>query len=178
MNITLSKSVNESLECGWTWSFSLKSLKMAIAVNSSLPASHTHAWILFSLVTLTSRFEATRGLFWDGHRDVEPQLDDEKDTWTWLLFSLQVSAPAGERLTRDSDLTSPGQHLSWHHLSKLLHRTNGRTFGPPTCDLTFNRPIHDGSSVISGNPSAPKPRPYYSRPTHSWNYQIFEHQFA
>ncbi|GBL91251.1 hypothetical protein AVEN_195136-1 [Araneus ventricosus] len=33
----------------------------------------------FGLVILTSRFEATRGLFWDGPRNFEPQSDDEDD---------------------------------------------------------------------------------------------------
>ncbi|GBO41563.1 hypothetical protein AVEN_149314-1 [Araneus ventricosus] len=32
------------------------------------------------LVTLTSRFEATRGLFWDGSRKFEPRSDVEDDT--------------------------------------------------------------------------------------------------
>ncbi|GBL92602.1 hypothetical protein AVEN_123779-1 [Araneus ventricosus] len=35
---------------------------------------------MFSLVILTSRFEATRGLFWDGPRNFEPRSDDEDDT--------------------------------------------------------------------------------------------------
>ncbi|GBN87281.1 hypothetical protein AVEN_16232-1, partial [Araneus ventricosus] len=34
----------------------------------------------FSLVILTSRFEETRGLFWDGPRNFEPRSDDEIDT--------------------------------------------------------------------------------------------------
>ncbi|GBM24737.1 hypothetical protein AVEN_141811-1 [Araneus ventricosus] len=33
------------------------------------------------LVILTSRFEATRGLFWDEPRNFEPRSDDEDDTW-------------------------------------------------------------------------------------------------
>ncbi|GBM77951.1 hypothetical protein AVEN_121935-1, partial [Araneus ventricosus] len=33
----------------------------------------------FSLAILTARFEASRGLFWDGLRNFEPQLDDEDD---------------------------------------------------------------------------------------------------
>ncbi|GBL82219.1 hypothetical protein AVEN_252406-1 [Araneus ventricosus] len=35
----------------------------------------------FSLVILTSRFEATRGLFRDGPRHFEPRSDDEDDAW-------------------------------------------------------------------------------------------------
>ncbi|GBM91568.1 hypothetical protein AVEN_84476-1, partial [Araneus ventricosus] len=35
------------------------------------------ASVSFSLVILTSRFEATGGLFWEGPRNVEPRSDDE-----------------------------------------------------------------------------------------------------
>ncbi|GBM70969.1 hypothetical protein AVEN_102907-1 [Araneus ventricosus] len=35
----------------------------------------------FCFVILTSRFEATRGLFWDGPRNFQPRLDDEGVTW-------------------------------------------------------------------------------------------------
>ncbi|GBL80745.1 hypothetical protein AVEN_165120-1, partial [Araneus ventricosus] len=34
----------------------------------------------FSLVIFKSRFEAIRGLFWDGPRNFEPRSDDEGDT--------------------------------------------------------------------------------------------------
>ncbi|GBM59054.1 hypothetical protein AVEN_7430-1 [Araneus ventricosus] len=34
----------------------------------------------FVLVIVTSRFEATQGLFWDGPRNFEPWSDDEDDT--------------------------------------------------------------------------------------------------
>ncbi|GBM06826.1 hypothetical protein AVEN_173586-1 [Araneus ventricosus] len=40
----------------------------------------------FSLSTLTSRFEATRGPFWDGPHHFEPRSDDE-DIWAGTLFS-------------------------------------------------------------------------------------------
>ncbi|GBM10226.1 hypothetical protein AVEN_177494-1 [Araneus ventricosus] len=36
--------------------------------------------LVLVLVILTSRFEATRGLFWDGPRNFEPRSDDEDDT--------------------------------------------------------------------------------------------------
>ncbi|GBM17764.1 hypothetical protein AVEN_99646-1 [Araneus ventricosus] len=39
-----------------------------------------HIATKFSLVVLASRFEATRGLFWDGPRNFEPRSDDEDDT--------------------------------------------------------------------------------------------------
>ncbi|GBN61477.1 hypothetical protein AVEN_263400-1 [Araneus ventricosus] len=43
-----------------------------------------------SLAMLTSRFEATRGFFWDGPRNFEPRSDD--DTWAGAL-PLQASTP-------------------------------------------------------------------------------------
>ncbi|GBN73153.1 hypothetical protein AVEN_64452-1 [Araneus ventricosus] len=70
------------------------------------------------LVILTSRFEATRGLFRDGPSNFEPRSDDEDDT--------RNGTP----------------------LSKLPRHTNGRTFGhyvgfsarqtPHTVDLQWN----------------------------------------
>ncbi|GBM19274.1 hypothetical protein AVEN_133760-1, partial [Araneus ventricosus] len=36
--------------------------------------------VQLSSVTLTSLFQATRGLFWDGPRNFEPRSDDEDDT--------------------------------------------------------------------------------------------------
>ncbi|GBN09880.1 hypothetical protein AVEN_108879-1 [Araneus ventricosus] len=44
-----------------------------------------------------SRFEITRGLFWDEPRNFEPRPNEKVDT------------------------------RSWHPLSKLLHQTNGKT---------------------------------------------------
>ncbi|GBM04747.1 hypothetical protein AVEN_20192-1 [Araneus ventricosus] len=41
----------------------------------------------FSLVILTSRFEATRGLFWERHRHFEPRSDDEDDSSAGTLLS-------------------------------------------------------------------------------------------
>ncbi|GBM20501.1 hypothetical protein AVEN_61045-1 [Araneus ventricosus] len=35
---------------------------------------------VLSLLVLTSNFEATRGLFWNGPRNFEPLSDDEDDT--------------------------------------------------------------------------------------------------
>ncbi|GBM46985.1 hypothetical protein AVEN_217287-1 [Araneus ventricosus] len=46
---------------------------------------------------LTSRCEATRGLFWDGPRNFEPPSDDEDDTSLSKL--LHHTLPAGARLT-------------------------------------------------------------------------------
>ncbi|GBL79901.1 hypothetical protein AVEN_28953-1 [Araneus ventricosus] len=53
----------------------LTTLKSTTFPYSKLPG-------LVSLVILTSRFEATRGVFWDGPRKFEPRLDDEDDTRT------------------------------------------------------------------------------------------------
>ncbi|GBO40982.1 hypothetical protein AVEN_96630-1 [Araneus ventricosus] len=47
----------------------------------------------FCLVRLTSRFEAPRGLFWDG-----PRSDDEDDSWAGASSSSFRTAPAGGRL--------------------------------------------------------------------------------
>ncbi|GBM68387.1 hypothetical protein AVEN_210460-1 [Araneus ventricosus] len=56
---------------------------------------------LYSLITLTSRFETTRGLIWKGPHNSEPLSDDHNDMW-----------PANP-------------------LSKFSHHTSGRTFDPP-----------------------------------------------
>ncbi|GBO46323.1 hypothetical protein AVEN_163349-1 [Araneus ventricosus] len=52
----------------------------------------------FSLVRLTSRFEAPRGLFWDGPRNFGPRSDDEDDAWAGASSSSFRTAPAGGRL--------------------------------------------------------------------------------
>ncbi|GBM68896.1 hypothetical protein AVEN_117467-1 [Araneus ventricosus] len=41
----------------------------------------------FGLVILTSRFEATQGLFVDGPRNFETRSDDEDDAWAGTLLS-------------------------------------------------------------------------------------------
>ncbi|GBN04046.1 hypothetical protein AVEN_220255-1 [Araneus ventricosus] len=57
-----------------------------------------------SLVRLTSRFEATRGLFRDGPRNFEPRSDAEDDTWAGTPSSNFRSTPMGERLATMCDL--------------------------------------------------------------------------
>ncbi|GBM15041.1 hypothetical protein AVEN_266927-1 [Araneus ventricosus] len=56
---------------------------------------------MLGLVILTSRFEATRGLFWDGPRNCEPRSDTE------LASPLQTST-AHQRITAD---------LQWNQIS-------------------------------------------------------------
>ncbi|GBM70670.1 hypothetical protein AVEN_187338-1 [Araneus ventricosus] len=58
------------------------------------------------MVRLTSRFEATRGLFRDGPRNFEPRSDDEDGA---LSPSFHV-APAGGRLAAAYDLACSGPH--------------------------------------------------------------------
>ncbi|GBM87907.1 hypothetical protein AVEN_170922-1 [Araneus ventricosus] len=50
------------------------------------------------LVLLTSCFEATRGLFWDGPRNSEPRPDDEDGIRAGAPSPTPRTAPTGERL--------------------------------------------------------------------------------
>ncbi|GBM99918.1 hypothetical protein AVEN_248275-1 [Araneus ventricosus] len=85
------------------------------------------------LVILTSRFEATRGLFWDGPRNFEPRSDDEDDTYELAPPSPNFHATAaGGRLTTTYDLT---------------------------CNRPHTRRIFSGIGIRTWNPPAPKPRP-------------------
>ncbi|GBN50861.1 hypothetical protein AVEN_64312-1 [Araneus ventricosus] len=59
--------------------------------------------LLVSLVILTSRFEAARGLFWDGPRNFETRSDDDEDTSAGTP-SWDGSLPAGPL---------PALHPSW-----------------------------------------------------------------
>ncbi|GBN27949.1 hypothetical protein AVEN_179275-1 [Araneus ventricosus] len=51
------------------------------------------------------RFEATRGLFWDGSRNFEPQSDDEEDTRAGTSPPNFDTIPGGGRLASTYDLT-------------------------------------------------------------------------
>ncbi|GBN70497.1 hypothetical protein AVEN_256454-1 [Araneus ventricosus] len=88
----------------------------------------------FNLVILTSRFEATRGLFGDGPRNFEPRSHDE------------------DRTTSELAIPSPNFHAT---------PTGGRL--ATTYDLTCNRPhtqrIFSEIGFRTWNPPAPKPRP-------------------
>ncbi|GBL98205.1 hypothetical protein AVEN_268289-1 [Araneus ventricosus] len=63
-----------------------------------------------SLVILTSRFEATRGLSWDGPRNFEPRSDDEDDAWAGTPSPGFHATPAGGRLATAYDLACGGPH--------------------------------------------------------------------
>ncbi|GBM31246.1 hypothetical protein AVEN_223444-1 [Araneus ventricosus] len=52
----------------------------------------------FTLVILTSRFEATRGLFWDGPRNFEPRSDEEGDARAGIPSPSFHATPTGGRL--------------------------------------------------------------------------------
>ncbi|GBM82808.1 hypothetical protein AVEN_20252-1, partial [Araneus ventricosus] len=56
----------------------LTSLAMAAPSTGTRLVAHSSS--SSSSVILTSHFEATRALFWDGPRNFEPQSDDKDDT--------------------------------------------------------------------------------------------------
>ncbi|GBL89504.1 hypothetical protein AVEN_105750-1, partial [Araneus ventricosus] len=89
----------------------------------------------FNLISLTSRFEATRGLFCDGPRNFEPLSDDAKTT---------------------PELPPPSPNF---HATPTARRL------PTTYDLACNRPhtrrIFSGIGFRTWNPPALKPRPYH-----------------
>ncbi|GBN16466.1 hypothetical protein AVEN_196922-1 [Araneus ventricosus] len=85
-----------------------------------------------SLVILTSRFEVTRGLIWDGHRNVEPRLDD--DTWDGVPSPCFRAMPTGGRLAPTYDLA---------------------------CKRPNPRRIFSGIGFRTWNFPAPKLRPYH-----------------
>ncbi|GBM13261.1 hypothetical protein AVEN_164340-1 [Araneus ventricosus] len=86
------------------------------------------------LVILTSRFEATQGLFWDGLCNFEPRSDDEDDTRAGTPSTNFHATPIGGRLATKDDLTCNGPHT---------------------------RQIFSGIGFRTWNPLAPKPRPYH-----------------
>ncbi|GBM82178.1 hypothetical protein AVEN_178935-1 [Araneus ventricosus] len=67
------------------------------------------ATVRVSLVILTSRFEATRGLFWDEPRNFEPRSDDKDDTLAGNPSPNFHTTPAGAHLapTYDSPCSRP-----------------------------------------------------------------------
>ncbi|GBN03252.1 hypothetical protein AVEN_63-1 [Araneus ventricosus] len=56
----------------------------------------------YSSDSFVTRFETTRGLFWDRLCNFEPQSDDEDDTRAGALTPNFCTAPAGGRLTHDA----------------------------------------------------------------------------
>ncbi|GBM97638.1 hypothetical protein AVEN_101954-1 [Araneus ventricosus] len=87
-------------------------------------------------VLLTSRFEATRRLFWDGPRNFEPRSDDEDDAWAGT--SLSKTSTPHRRLAPMYDLA---------------------------CNRPNARRIFSGIGFRTWNPPAPK-RHLTSRPPH------------
>ncbi|GBN00848.1 hypothetical protein AVEN_89216-1 [Araneus ventricosus] len=77
----------------------------------------------FSLVTLTSRFEVTRGLFWDGPRNFELLSDDEDDTSAGTSSPNFHTTPTGGRLAITFDLMfnkpTYTADLQWNRVSNL-----------------------------------------------------------
>ncbi|GBN03284.1 hypothetical protein AVEN_120186-1 [Araneus ventricosus] len=72
----------------------------------------------FSLVILKSRFEATRGLLWDGPRIFEPLSDDESGTWAG------TPSPSFHATTYDLACNRP---YTWW----IFSRIGFRTWNPP-----------------------------------------------
>ncbi|GBO34291.1 hypothetical protein AVEN_32896-1 [Araneus ventricosus] len=86
----------------------------------------------FSLVILTSSFEATRGLFWDGPRNFEPWSDDEDDTRAGTPSPNFHTTPTEGCLATTYDLV---------------------------CNRPHTRQIFSGIGFRTWNPPAPKLRP-------------------
>ncbi|GBN66470.1 hypothetical protein AVEN_26380-1 [Araneus ventricosus] len=89
---------------------------------------------LVFLVMLTSRFEATRGLFWDGLCNFEPRSDDEDDTRAGTPSTNFHATPMGGRLATKDDLACSGPHT---------------------------RRIFSGIGFRAWSPLAPRLRPYH-----------------
>ncbi|GBL85747.1 hypothetical protein AVEN_193192-1 [Araneus ventricosus] len=88
----------------------------------------------FGLVILTSRFEATRGLFCDGPRNFEPWSDNEDDTSAGTPSPNFHATPTEGRLVTAYGLACNGPHTR-------------RTFR--------------GIGFRAWNPAIPRPRPCY-----------------
>ncbi|GBN70773.1 hypothetical protein AVEN_84384-1 [Araneus ventricosus] len=87
------------------------------------------------LVILTSRFEATRGLFWDGPRNFEPRSDDEDDTRAGTPSTKFHATPTGGRLTTTYDLA-----CNRPHTRRIFSGIGSRTLRPQSRDLTTRPP--------------------------------------
>ncbi|GBM43032.1 hypothetical protein AVEN_215166-1 [Araneus ventricosus] len=59
---------------------------------------------------LTSRFEATRGLFWGGPRNFEPRSDDEDGVWAGTFLARLPRRTSGGRLATTYDWACSGLH--------------------------------------------------------------------
>ncbi|GBM54495.1 hypothetical protein AVEN_189529-1 [Araneus ventricosus] len=84
-------------------------------------------------VRLTSRFEATRGLFRDGPRNFEPRSDDEDDTLAGNPFSKFPLHTDRRRLATAYDSVQQAPYsadLQWNRVSKLRVRGRDLTTRP------------------------------------------------
>ncbi|GBM90447.1 hypothetical protein AVEN_111253-1 [Araneus ventricosus] len=90
--------------------------------------------LMKSLVILTSRSEATRGIFWDGPRKFEPLSVDEDDTRAGIPSPNFHATPTGGRLATTYSLK---------------------------CNRSHTRRIFSGIRFRTWNPPAPKSRPYH-----------------
>ncbi|GBM06323.1 hypothetical protein AVEN_121369-1 [Araneus ventricosus] len=77
--------------------------------------------------------QASRGLFWDGPLNFEPQPDDEDDTWAGSSSPSFHATPAGGRLATTYDLA---------------------------CNRPHTRRIFSAIGFRIWNPPAPKPKHY------------------
>ncbi|GBM60227.1 hypothetical protein AVEN_47898-1 [Araneus ventricosus] len=101
-------------------------------LNSIRP--HTvRVW--FSLVILTSHFEATRGLLWDRPRNFEPRSDDEDVNWAGTPSSNFRATPTGGRLASKYNLA----WLTWQICSGIWFRTWNPQ--PQSRDLSTRPPL-------------------------------------
>ncbi|GBM50900.1 hypothetical protein AVEN_171766-1 [Araneus ventricosus] len=112
--------------------------------------------IKFSLVVLTSRFEASRGLYWKGPCGFEPRSDDDDilsgtplsrlPHHTSLQSILVDSAPMGESVDMGCGQRTSGGCLATTEVSAC------------------NRPIYSGSCFEHGS-HRPRTRDFTTRPT-------------
>ncbi|GBN10021.1 hypothetical protein AVEN_33530-1 [Araneus ventricosus] len=95
-----------------------------------------------SLIIVTSRFEATRGLYWDGPRNFEPRSDD--DSWADTYTLLHRTTPTGGRLPPTHDFA-----CNRHNKRRIFSGIACRTHGPQSRDLTTkpSRPFHKSSET-------------------------------
>ncbi|GBM26988.1 hypothetical protein AVEN_47188-1 [Araneus ventricosus] len=78
-----------NLPCMWVWR-KLNLLPMAKRHLSGMVCKSEEGSPTQELVILTSRFEVTRGLFWDGPLNFEPRSDDEYDNRAGTTPALPV----------------------------------------------------------------------------------------
>ncbi|GBN13195.1 hypothetical protein AVEN_4354-1 [Araneus ventricosus] len=101
---------------------------------------------MFSLVILASRFEPSRGLFWDGSPNFVPRSDDNDDTE--LESPLQTSEPKQREgvlaLHRSYRATGP-----IHRGSPVQSRFEPGTIQPQIQDLRPPNPLLEIYSVAS-----------------------------